>query len=79
MVWFVLYGCRPVFSVHNVHNVPSLFQEAKRAVVKASAEKERRKSSAAAAAAWVPKVLTPYKGPASNGVANGGMKTPVKG
>lgn len=48
--------------------------------MKASAEKERRRSSAAAAAAWVPKVLTPNKGPDSNGVANGdGMKTPVKG
>lgn len=56
------------------------FQEAERAIVKASAEKERRRSSAAAAAAWVPKVLTPNKGPDSNGVANGdGMKTPVKG
>lgn len=57
-----------------------LCQEAERAIVKASAEKERRRSSAAAAAAWVPKVLTPSKDSAPNGVANGdGMKTPVKG
>lgn len=57
-----------------------LFQEAEKAIVKASAEKERRRSSAAAAAAWVPKVLTPHTNSASNGVANGdGMKTPVKG
>lgn len=78
-------SCRPYFSPHNKHGVaaPPLSlscQEAERAIVKASAEKERRRSSAAAAAAWVPKVLTPNKGPDSNGVANGdSMKTPVKG
>lgn len=62
---------------HNIRRRPLTylrFQEAEKAIVKASAEKERRRSSAAAAAAWVPKALVP------NGVANGdGMKTPVKG